>query len=232
MVYVTSDLHGYPLEKFLAFLKKSGFTEKDFLVIIGDVIDRGSDGARILEWIIEQDNVELLLGNHELMMLKCEFAFMEINEGTVQSITSEKMRSLKNWAKNGAEPTLTGLSKLPREKLLRIVEYLKGCSYYEDVKIGNRRFVLVHGGIPDYRKGKPLNRYDPYDLVWHRPSLDEVYDGDFTVILGHTPTWHYGDRYKGRMIKTKSWINIDTGVAFGLDPMLLRLDDMQAFYIK
>ena len=232
MVYVTSDLHGYPLERFLAFLKKSGFTEKDFLVIIGDVIDRGSDGARILEWIIEQDNVELLLGNHELMMLKCEFAFMEINEGTVQSITSEKMKSLKNWAKNGAEPTLTGLSKLPREKLLRIVEYLKGCKYYEEVKIGDRRFVLVHGGIPNYEKGKPLDLYDPFELVWHRPDLDEVYDGDLTVILGHTPTWYYGDKYKGRMIRTKSWINIDTGVAFGLDPMLLRLDDMQAFYIK
>ncbi len=232
MVYVTSDLHGYPLEKFLAFLKKSGFTENDFLVIIGDVIDRGSDGAKILEWIIEQDNVELIIGNHELMMLKCEFAFMEINEGTVQSITSEKMRSLKNWAKNGAEPTLTGLSKLPREKLLRIVDYLKGCNYYEDVKIGDRRFVLVHGGLPDYIKGKSIEDYDPFDLVWHRPSLDEVYDEDFTVILGHTPTWYYGDRYKGRMIKTKSWINIDTGVAFGLDPMILRLDDMQAFYIN
>ena len=52
------------------------------------------------------------------------------------------------------------------------------------------------------------------------------------VVIGHTPTEYYGEEFKGRMIKTKSWINIDTGVAFGNEPMLLRLDDMKAFYIE
>ena len=61
MVYVTSDLHGYPPEKFKELLKKSGFTASDFLVILGDVIDRGEYGAELLSWIIEQDNVELIL---------------------------------------------------------------------------------------------------------------------------------------------------------------------------
>lgn len=232
MVYVTSDLHGYPLSRFLDFLNKSGFTEKDFLVIIGDVIDRGHEGAEILKWIIEQDNVELILGNHELMMQRCRFAFAEINDDSIQSLSHEDMRALKNWAKNGAEPTLTGLQRLPRETVLEILDYLDGCPVYEDVKINGKRFILTHGGLGGYEKGKPLDSYEPYDLVWHRPSLDEVYDGDFTVILGHTPTWYYGDMYKGRMIKTESWINIDTGVAFGLHPMLLRLDDMKEFYIE
>ncbi len=45
MIYVTSDLHGYPLNKFLAFLKKAGFTEDDFLFVLGDVIDRGKYGV-------------------------------------------------------------------------------------------------------------------------------------------------------------------------------------------
>lgn len=43
MIYVTSDLHGYSLEKFKDLLNKVGFCDDDFLYILGDVIDRGSD---------------------------------------------------------------------------------------------------------------------------------------------------------------------------------------------
>ena len=47
MIYVTADLHGYPLEKFQRLLKKADFCEEDFLFIIGDVVDRGFDGGEI-----------------------------------------------------------------------------------------------------------------------------------------------------------------------------------------
>ena len=48
MVYVTSDLHGYPLDKFLQFLDSVGFSQNDQLYVLGDVIDRGVDGVKIL----------------------------------------------------------------------------------------------------------------------------------------------------------------------------------------
>ena len=41
MIYVISDLHGYPFDKFMALLKKAGFSENDFLYVLGDVVDRG-----------------------------------------------------------------------------------------------------------------------------------------------------------------------------------------------
>ena len=34
MVYVTSDLHGYSLEKFKDFLDNVGFCDEDFLYIL------------------------------------------------------------------------------------------------------------------------------------------------------------------------------------------------------
>ena len=40
MLYVTSDLHGYPLDKFQRFLNKAGFSPDDTLYVLGDVIDR------------------------------------------------------------------------------------------------------------------------------------------------------------------------------------------------
>ncbi len=72
--------HGYSLEKFKDFLDKVGLRDEDFLYILGDVIDRGHDGVKILKWLMLQPNVELLLGNHEAMMLACDFLFDEITE--------------------------------------------------------------------------------------------------------------------------------------------------------
>lgn len=50
--YVCSDLHGYPLKKFRSFLNRVGFRHDDFLFVLGDVIDRGSDGIKILKWLM------------------------------------------------------------------------------------------------------------------------------------------------------------------------------------
>lgn len=73
MVYVTSDLHGYPLEKFIARLESAGFGEDDFLYVLGDVVDRGRDVIKIIKWLMRKRNAGLILGNHEAMLLACDF---------------------------------------------------------------------------------------------------------------------------------------------------------------
>ena len=89
MIYVTSDLHGYSLENFKGFLNKVGFCDEDILYILGDVIDRGPDGVKILKWLMLQPNVELLLGNHEAMLLACDFLFDEITEESISKLTGK-----------------------------------------------------------------------------------------------------------------------------------------------
>jgi hypothetical protein len=61
--------------------------------------------------------------------------------------------------------------------------------------------------------------------------LEEQYFDAVTTVLGHTPTGLYGSRHRGKMLQTDTWINIDTGAGSGMAPMLLRLDDMQEFYV-
>ena len=48
MIYAASDLHGCSVESFQALLDSAGFSEEDFLYILGDVIDRGEYGAELL----------------------------------------------------------------------------------------------------------------------------------------------------------------------------------------
>ena len=67
--YVMSDLHG-EYDKFIQMLTKIGFSNDDKLIIIGDIFDRGKKPLQILDYILNKDNIELLLGNHELMFME------------------------------------------------------------------------------------------------------------------------------------------------------------------
>ena len=109
MIYVTSALHGYPLKKFQRLLEKAEFSQEDFLFVLGDVIDRGPEGAQLLRWMAEQPNVQLILGNHEAMLLSCEFLFEAVTEESLERLDTGKLELLSNWMANGAAPTLAGL---------------------------------------------------------------------------------------------------------------------------
>lgn len=231
MVYVTSDLHGYPLNKFRTLLEKAGFSQNDFLYVLGDVIDRGTDGIVILRWLMAQPNAQLILGNHEAMMLACSFLFDEITEKSIASLTDEKLDSYSTWVLNGGEPTLKALRKLGKEEIEYILEYLQDAPLYETVSAGGRDFLLTHSGLGSFEKGKKLSEYSAHDLLWNRPELDTEYYRGITTVFGHTPTLLFGDEYAGKAIFTETWINIDTGAACGRSPMLLRLDDLKEFYV-
>lgn len=69
MLYVISDIHGN-LRRFKSILSQINLQPDDTLYILGDVIDRHSDGIRIHRLIMASPNMKMLLGNHEYMMLR------------------------------------------------------------------------------------------------------------------------------------------------------------------
>lgn len=233
MVFVTSDLHGCPLEEFQQLLDRAGFTEDDFLFVLGDVIDRGKYGAELLLWLTEQPNMQLLLGNHEALLLACDFLFEEVTEESLSRLSKEQCHLLEAWIRNGGAPTMAGLRKLLRrdaELVYGILDYLRDAPLYECIAVNGRDFILVHAGLENFSPHRPLPDYEPDELFCARPALDTEYFDDATVIFGHTPTGCFGEQYRGSALKTPSWICIDTGAASGNLPMLLRLDDLREFY--
>lgn len=69
MTYVTSDIHG-DSRRFHEMLKNIEFSSGDMLFVLGDVIDRGSDGIALLLEIMNTPNMVMLRGNHEHLMLQ------------------------------------------------------------------------------------------------------------------------------------------------------------------
>lgn len=231
-IFVTSDLHGYSLDKFKDFLDKVGFCDDDFLFILGDSIDRGCDSVKLLKWMMSQSNVQFILGNHEAMLLACDFLFDEITEDSISKLTGTKLNTYRTWVSNSGQVTLDALSGVRNKEIQYILEYLRERPLYETLTVNNRDFVLVHSGLGGFRKNKKLSEYSPTDLLWTRPSLNTKYFDDVTTVFGHTPTVVYGNEHLGKIVKADTWINVDVGVGVGQEPCLLRLDDMKEFYYK
>lgn len=233
MTYVISDLHGYPLERFKKLLEKAEFSDNDFLYILGDVIDRNGDGGvEMLCWLMEQANIELILGNHEAMLLSCKFVFDEITDESIDMMTSEKLEIFNNYMFNGGGVTLAYLRELSKkspEKVNDIFDYLNESPLYEAITVSENDFFLVHSGIDNFDKNKKLSQYVSEDFLWCRPKLDDEYFEDIITVFGHTPTLYYGNEYNGKIVKTKTWIDIDAGAASGNEPILLRLDDFKEY---
>ena len=234
-IYVTSDLHGLPQDRLLWLLDKAGFSESDWLYILGDVIDRqGDGGVETLRWCLYQPNVQLLLGNHEAMLLACEFVFDEVSEQSVDALSAEKLDLLNAYLQNGGDVTLAALRELGRqdaEAVADILEYLREAPLYETVTAGGQEYLLVHGGLDHFAADKPLSAYTAHELLWCRPMPEDVYFHEVTTVLGHTPTAYYGSAYRGKIFTTRTWIDIDVGVSAGYPPVLLRLDDRQEIYL-
>lgn len=231
MIYVTSDLHGYSLDKVMSLLQNAGFNYNDFLFVLGDVIDRGEDGVKMLQWMMTQPNVELLMGNHEAMFLSCEFIFDEITDGFLTGLTSHKMSLLSTWQFNGAAPTIKALSCLTSPERNNILEYIREAPLFDTVTLNGRDFLLTHSGLGHFDPNKKMSEYTPDDLLWCRPRLETEYFDDITVVFGHTPTFKFGEAFKGRILKTRTWIDIDAGAANGYAPALLCLNTMEEFYM-
>lgn len=233
MIYTISDLHGYPVEKLKQLLKLAEFSDDDYLFILGDVIDRNGDGGiGILRWLLTVTNATLLLGNHEAMLLTCEFVIDEISEETLSDLTREKLEMLSNYIANGGNVTLRELRKLPRETQQDIFDYLKDCPLYETVTAGGKDYILVHAGLDNFRKDRKLSDYSVDELIWTWPEFTDEYFDDVHTVFGHTPTRSLDPCCSGKILRTRTWTDIDVGAAYGNEPVLFRLDDGKTFQLK
>ena len=68
--YVMSDIHG-DYERYCTMLQLIQFKDTDTLYVLGDVLDRGPHGMKILQDMMLRPNVYPILGNHEYMVFFC-----------------------------------------------------------------------------------------------------------------------------------------------------------------
>lgn len=230
MTYVISDLHGYRIEKLKELLEKANFSEDDRLYILGDVIDRNGDGGiGVLQWLIKQPNAELIMGNHEAMLLACDFIFENVTDAFLEDYGEKKNRLLINYLFNGGGVTLRNLATLDVEARYKIVDYLRSCPLYKEICVNGEKYILVHAGLDNFSPDKKISDYSVNELIWAEPELNDEYYDNIHTVFGHTPTYLFDEEYNGKIVKTRTWTCIDCGAASGNEPVLFRLDDKKGF---
>ncbi len=243
-VYVVSDLHGQ-FEVFAEGLKKIEFGEHDYLYVIGDAIDRGNDGIRILQYIKEHHNMDLLIGNHELLMLN-----------SVDPHGRAKCNGCDSdlWLYgNGGNKTFAQYEKLTLRSRRSLLLWLHRRYVVKKLDVNGRFFCLTHSYYIEGSEDKiysEMNPDDIQDIVWKSMYRDDfethgqnIYgDYDYTFITGHVPVqrvmgcFEFQENYNElRIFEKNNFVDIDGGCAMGYHEglnngaLFLRLDDMKVF---
>ena len=101
MIYAVSDLHGC-YDKYIKLLERLKMTSDDSLYILGDIVDRGSDGIKIVLDLIKRDNIFSCRGNHDHCAQILLRSFAIPKDGYFADGLEETFRL---WLSDGGSPT-------------------------------------------------------------------------------------------------------------------------------
>ena len=232
-VYCVSDLHG-DYQKYQRLFQTIDFSSHDLLYILGDVLDRGEKGIEILKDMMLQPNIIPILGNHEYIAYRSLRTLnQEISEKTIGQLDAGLLEGILEWKEIGGDKTLKEFQKLTPQERNDILDYLEEFSLYEEVYCQGRDYVLVHAGLDSFSEDRPLDDYNPSELLFHSPDYSKRYFTEKELVTGHLPTRANpcGDG-KDRIYRGNGHIAIDCGCGFGGVLGVIRLDDGKEFYIQ
>ena len=227
MIYAMSDLHGC-YDKYIKMLEKIKFSDRDTLYILGDIVDRGPDGIKILQDIIEKQNVIVIQGNHDYSACRILKMFCMSSDDSEY----ERGRQLYAfWRIDGGKPTYEAFVALPPEEQKRILAYMNSFLIYEEITVGERKFFMSHT-VPEKERMENFETVMWQEFIAGEPEYEKQYFSDKYIITGHTPTDFIDPEFKGRIWRGNNHMAIDCGAVFGNPLGCICLDTLEEFYVE
>lgn len=211
---VISDIHSH-LDRFKQLLEKVAYSRNDYLVVLGDFVEKGDQAIETVEYLMElqrkSDKVYVLLGN-------CEYALEEMVNNP--KYAKQVIHYLNNIGKGGMirqainKLSLNIKSAQPefiQAKVKKIL--LPYFNYFNTLPttLHFNNFIFVHAGIErrdDWQNSKLSSMIEMKTFYLEGHCLDEY------VIVGHLPTSNqYKDSINNEIIidNEKRIISIDGG---------------------
>lgn len=214
-VYVVGDIHGcYDL--LINELRRIGFDfEKDILIAVGDLVDRGVDSHKCVS-LIDQKWFKTVMGNHE------EFCIQGYNDHE-----DNRHRFYHKMENNGG----AWFYKLPIAEQAKIVEIFKQLPILLELQYKGKKYGFVHADLPyeDWELVKASveagdiidERTVAYHCIWSR---NLVYRRD-TVNIALVDEVYFGHTPLKVPHKNGNCNFIDTGAVFGNKLTILKLGE-------
>ena len=199
-ILVISDMHGN-FERLLSVFRKTKWNnDEDFLILLGDYVDRGPENMRCLRWAMEMStkkNVVALRGNHEEMMLAYYLAEQDSYI----------------WLPNGGDKTKRELDewqKTDPDAKKKVLMFIAERPYYHKMTVNGETYIFCHAGL---KPNVPFEEQTTEDLLWIREEFYREYKGKEKVVVGHTPVQYLigGFKSDGKPLKLNNIILMDTG---------------------
>ena len=214
-IWVIGDVHGY-FNTFQVLVEKLQLKEKDIVVTIGDLIDRGPTSANVVNYVKTTENFYSIRGNHEQMMI----------EGFDHSLFfKDRNIPAKIWYHNGGRTTessyitLYGNDTNACEQASEDIEWMK--TLPTEIVLEDWRFV--HAG---YDQNHDVEEQDEDMHMYARKQFytsKHAIDPKRTILFGHTPTLkhlHKDDSKAGLVWFSDVKLDDGRSMAIGLDTCL------------
>jgi len=183
MKFIISDLHGC-YDTLIALLKKlPSEANNTNIIFVGDLVDRGSDSRKIINFI-RDGGYDVVLGNHEELMIEAVSNYINHNI----EVGDDRM-----WMQNGGRATLLNYQDsygTDYDSLIEDVEWLSNLPKYkiyrDEVDDKGRVLVVTHAVSIDFFENNYLGLFDNLDelLIWNR-TIPEKGSKVFFNISGH-----------------------------------------------
>ncbi len=184
---VIGDIHGC-WDELQALLDKVGPGKDDLILAVGDVVDRGPDSPRVLDFFRDHENAETLRGNHEQRHVRAR-------SGEVKLGFSHQVARLQ-WGEKDYRRACSFMAELPLLK--ELPEARVAHAFWEPGRRPRRQRPEVLLGVPE-----GLTRlWKRYERSWY-----ELYDEDKPIIVGHLDYLQNGEPF---VYKDRVWA-LDTG---------------------
>lgn len=222
-----SDIHG-SLEPLKALLKKCCLKQEDYLIFLGDYIEKGNDSYGALEYIKylyeTRKNTYFIKGNVDLNPTTI---LNECNDESALQYLFRRKSILKQWAQKSGLPEINSKNVNEIRKIL-FNEYQEDINFLARLPVAvlTQDFIFIHVGLD----GNTLKGSDR-DVLYNAPGLlidGENPDGRW-IIFGHYPVFNSplaGNSHNPIVFKDRKVIAIDGGSA------LIQHGQLNAFIIN
>ena len=216
---VIGDVHGC-LDQLKELLKDVD-RSKTRVILCGDLIDRGPNSIGVIDYVRE-NNIECVLGNHELMFIDTRHNIRELADG--EELTPSFTYELKysDWFYNGGNSVFNQYNG-DYSKMLADLDFLNSFPTFIRTGVGykGKEVVVSHAMILDYIDEDCTADHSTLTLVWDRNQFPLKTDLPFFNVYGHTPVDYAYARETnklGRPVpqfnKYESGVNLDTGAPY------------------
>lgn len=221
-ILVTSDVHGNL--KFLErVLEKAGFCDDDILIIVGDIVEKGTDSLKTLRYVkslCEKGNTIALVGNVDAWRMYIIDKLCEDNAGELFDyvVDYREWKGTSFYEELAAECgyELNSKSDVLMAKKDIISHFKSEFDFLASLPtaIETKGYIFVHGGLVE------RDFDDNYDASFYSMTKNDAFlertphNFEKYVVVGHWPVSLYNDKiqqFSPIIDKEKKIISIDGG---------------------